>query len=181
MHRAQLMSRIRGFLTKSIGRLLGSNTSEPPSPRLDALDQYQKAVEIVGTDGELSEAELRCLGVLEHELGLSQQRAAGVEREVMGAAKEEIVVRTDGADRYSIKSAAKGIYRDPMRSTHDRFVKTSGLRWVCLMLLVPVPWARRVWALPFLSVLAPSERYAAQRAKRHKKITDWARQALSSR
>jgi hypothetical protein len=47
------------------------------------------------------------------------------------------------------------------------------------MLLVPVPWTRRVWALPFLSVLAPSERYAAQRGKRHKKITDYgARQAL---
>jgi hypothetical protein len=46
------------------------------------------------------------------------------------------------------------------------------------MLLVPVPWARRVWALPFLSVLAPSERYFAKRGKRHKKITDWARQML---
>jgi DDE superfamily endonuclease len=57
-------------------------------------------------------------------------------------------------------------------------VKSSGLRWVCLMLLVPVPWARRVWALPFLSVLAPSERYYADRGKRHKKITDWARQSL---
>jgi hypothetical protein len=80
--------------------------------------------------------------------------------------------------RWGKKIAAKGIYRDPVRSTHERFVKTSGLRWVCLMLLVPVPWAGRVWALPFLSVLAPSERYAAQRGKRHKKITDWARQAL---
>jgi hypothetical protein len=65
-----------------------------------------------------------------------------------------------------------------VRSTHERFVKASGLRWVCLMLLVPVPWAGRVWALPFLSVLAPSERYAAHQGKRHKKITDWARQAL---
>jgi hypothetical protein len=46
------------------------------------------------------------------------------------------------------------------------------------MLLVPVPWAGRVWALPFLSVLAPSERYSAQRGKRHKKTTDWARQIL---
>jgi hypothetical protein len=46
------------------------------------------------------------------------------------------------------------------------------------MLLVPVPWAGRVWALPFLSILAPSERYATERSKRHKKITDWARQAL---
>ena len=80
--------------------------------------------------------------------------------------------------RWGKKIAAKGVYRDPVRSTHERFVKSSGLRWVCLMLLVPVPWARRVWALPFLSVLAPSERYSAKRGKRHKKITDWARQML---
>jgi hypothetical protein len=80
--------------------------------------------------------------------------------------------------RWGKKISAKGIYRDPVRSTHERFVKASGLRWVCLMLLVPVPWARRVWALPFLSILAPSERYAAERGKHHKKITDWAPQAL---
>jgi hypothetical protein len=80
--------------------------------------------------------------------------------------------------RLGKKIAAKGIYRDPVRSTQERFVKSSGLRWVCLVLLVPVPWARRVWALPFLSALAPSERYSAKRGKRHKKITDWARQML---
>jgi hypothetical protein len=81
--------------------------------------------------------------------------------------------------RWGKKIAAKGIYRDPVRSSHEHFVKASALRWVCLMLLVPIPWAGRVWALPFLSVLAPSERYAAERGKkRHKKITDWARQSL---
>jgi DDE superfamily endonuclease len=32
--------------------------------------------------------------------------------------------------------------------------------------------------LPFLSALAPSERYAAKRGKRHKKITEWAWQLL---
>ncbi len=46
------------------------------------------------------------------------------------------------------------------------------------MLLVEIPWASRVWALPFLSVLAPSERYAAERGRRHKKITEWAWQLL---
>ena len=65
----------------------------------------------------------------------------------------------------------QGIYRDPVRPTHETFVKSSGLRWVCVMLLVEVPWASRVWALPFLAALAPSERYAAARGKRHKKIT----------
>jgi len=80
--------------------------------------------------------------------------------------------------RWGAKIAAKGIYRDPVRSSHGHFVKVSGLRWVCLMLLVPVPWASRVWALPFLSVLAPSERYVQERGKPHKKLTDWARQML---
>jgi hypothetical protein len=80
--------------------------------------------------------------------------------------------------RYGRKIAARGVYRDPVRSTHETFVKSSGLRWVCAMLLVEVPWASRVWALPFLSALAPSERYAAKRGKRHKKITEWAWQLL---
>jgi hypothetical protein len=80
--------------------------------------------------------------------------------------------------RYGKKIAARGIYRDPVRSTHEHFVKSSGLRWVCVMLLVEIPWAARVWALPFLSALAPSERYAAKRGKRHKKITEWAWQLL---
>ena len=80
--------------------------------------------------------------------------------------------------RWGKKISAKGVYRDPVRSTPENFVKSSGLRWVCVMLLVQIPWTRRVWALPFLSALAPSERYAAKRSKRHKKITDWAWQLL---
>jgi hypothetical protein len=76
------------------------------------------------------------------------------------------------------KISAKGIYRDPVRSSHSHFVKTSALRWVCLALLVPVPWAARVWSLPFLSVLAYSERYAEEQGKRHKKLTEWAWQLL---
>jgi len=80
--------------------------------------------------------------------------------------------------RYGKKIAARGVYRDPVRSTHETFVKSSGLRWVCVMLLVEIPWASRVWALPFLSALAPSERYAARRGRRHKKITEWAWQLL---
>jgi DDE superfamily endonuclease len=80
--------------------------------------------------------------------------------------------------RWGPKIAARGIYRDPVRSSHEHFVKASGLRWVCMMLLVPVPWAGRVWALPFLSVLAYSERHATELGKRHKKLTDWAWQML---
>lgn len=41
---------------------------------------------------------------------------------------------------------AKGIDRDPVRSSHGHVVKASGLRWLSLMLRVPIPWAGRVWA-----------------------------------
>lgn len=77
------------------------------------------------------------------------------------------------------KIQAKGIYRDPARSSHSHFVKTSALRWVSVALLAEVPWASRVWALPFFSALAPSERYCGERGARHKKITDWAWQMLA--
>jgi hypothetical protein len=54
---------------------------------------------------------------------------------------------------------AKGIYRDPVRSSHSHMLKASGLRWLCAMVLVEIPWAQRVWALPFLTALCPSQRY----------------------
>src|SRR5919201_876887 len=80
--------------------------------------------------------------------------------------------------RRGAKIAAKGIYRDPVRSSKSFFVKTSGLRWLSLMLLAPIPWAQRIWALPFLTVLAPSERYHQERKMPHKQLTDHARQMI---
>ena len=56
------------------------------------------------------------------------------------------------------KLKAKGLYRDAVRSSQSQFVKGSGLRWFSLRWLTPIPWAERVWALPVLTALAPSER-----------------------
>jgi DDE superfamily endonuclease len=70
---------------------------------------------------------------------------------------------------------AKGIYRDPVRSSHSHMVKASGLRWLCAMVLAEIPWARRVWALPFLTALRPSQRYHQQRGQHHKPLPQWAR------
>jgi hypothetical protein len=80
--------------------------------------------------------------------------------------------------RWGIRIKARGIYRDPVRSSRGHVVKASGLRWLCLTLLAPVPWTGSVWALPVLSVLAPSERYATEQGLRHRTLTDRARQAL---
>jgi hypothetical protein len=80
--------------------------------------------------------------------------------------------------RWGRKIKARGIYRDPVRSSRGHFVKTSGLRWISVMLLAPIPGAGRVWALPFLTALAPSERFAREQGRRRTKLTDWARQLL---
>jgi hypothetical protein len=80
--------------------------------------------------------------------------------------------------RRGAKIKAKGVYRDGVRSSHSHFVKATGLRWLCAMLLVEMDWAGRVWALPFLTVLCPSERYHQQRGQKHKKLTDWAGQII---
>jgi hypothetical protein len=80
--------------------------------------------------------------------------------------------------RWGAKIKARAIYRDPVRSSHGHFVKASGLRWLSLMVMVPIPWAGRRWALPFRTVLAPSERWSNEHDRRHKKLTDWARQAI---
>jgi hypothetical protein len=80
--------------------------------------------------------------------------------------------------RRGAKIAAKGVYRDAARSSKRCMTQASGLRWLAMMLLVPIPWAERVWALPFFTVLAPSERYHQQRGQRHKTLADWARQMI---
>ena len=104
-------------------------------------------------------------------LGILVQTFAPTGTIVLGI--DETIERRRGA-----RIKAKGIYRDPVRSSRSHFVKASGLRWLSVMLLAPIPWAQKVWALPFLTILAPSERYYQECPRGHKKLTDWARQAL---
>jgi hypothetical protein len=73
---------------------------------------------------------------------------------------------------------AKGLSRDPVRSSHAHVVKASGLRWLGCLVLTPIAWANRVWALPFLTVLCPSERFYAQRGRRHQTLLDRAWQMI---
>ncbi len=61
--------------------------------------------------------------------------------------------------RWGEQIEALGVYRDPVRASHGHLVKAQGLRWVSLMRRAEIPWAGRVWALPFLTVRAPSRPY----------------------
>jgi hypothetical protein len=92
----------------------------------------------------------------------------------------EVVIAVDDTieRRWGAKIKARGIYRDPVRSSQGQFVKTSGLRWLSLAVMLPVPFAARRWALPFLTILAPSARWSEAQGKRHKTLTDRARQAI---
>jgi DDE superfamily endonuclease len=79
--------------------------------------------------------------------------------------------------RWGAKIKARGIYRDPVRSSKGHFVKASGLRWLSAMLLVRVPWAGRIMGLPFLTLLAPSKRFYLSKSRVPKTLLDWGRQA----
>ena len=60
--------------------------------------------------------------------------------------------------RWGAPISARDIDRDPVRSGYGHCAKASSLSWLCVMPLAPVPWAgSHVWALPFLTALAPSE------------------------
>jgi hypothetical protein len=138
-------------------------------------------------------------------IGLSQDKAFGKFHRVLNRAKYsmldmsrhllELLVRSfTEAEQYLVfgvdetierrrgnRIHKKGVYRDPVRSSGSHFVKTTGLRWMVMMLLTPLPWLTQgaYWALPFLTALCPSKRfYRTKTRRRPKKLTDWARQFI---
>ena len=101
----------------------------------------------------------------------------------LGSSTEPLVFGIDETveRRWGRKIAAKGRYRDPVRSTDDQVVMTPGLQWVSLMLLTRIGWAGRHWALPFLTALVVSARYDRRKGRRHQTVTDYAQQMLVCR
>ena len=78
---------------------------------------------------------------------------------------------------HASKRAASIVTRcGPRRDTSSKPVGCAG--FFSLMVVVPISWSGRHWALPFLTVLAPSARWSETHRKRHKTLTDWARQAI---
>jgi DDE superfamily endonuclease len=88
-------------------------------------------------------------------------------------AADETLERRTGPKIYAL-----GSFRDPVRSTKKRKVMSFGLRWISMMLLVRVPWSARVWALPFLTVLAPGPKPHGRTNRRHKTSVDWIGQMI---
>ena len=85
-----------------------------------------------------------------------------------------LVVVDDTIERRGGKRiTARGCYRDACRSTESNVITCFGLKWICFTLLVPLPWNDRVWALPFMTLLAPSEAANKARHRPHKTSIDW--------
>jgi DDE superfamily endonuclease len=73
----------------------------------------------------------------------------------------------------------KGWFRDAVRSTGPKVVTSRGIRWLCLCLLVSVPWSTREWALPFLVVPLLSEKTCQKLKKRHRSGVEWTARLLA--
>ena len=71
-----------------------------------------------------------------------------------------------------------GIYRDGVKSSHKHIVKSSGVRWQVMQVLVTLPWSRRVWGLPFLSVMVPAASAVRSGKRGYKSSLDWAIQMV---
>jgi hypothetical protein len=80
--------------------------------------------------------------------------------------------------RQGDKIEDKSVFRDAARSSKKHLVTSFGLRWVSMALLVSVPWSSRIWALPFLTVLAPSRKTNEANGKRHKTRIRWVMQMI---
>ena len=76
------------------------------------------------------------------------------------------------------KIKAKGAYRDAVASSQSRVVISFGLKWECMTLIVPLPWCKRPWALPFMMILSPSKKSDDAAGKIHKTSIDWTIQMM---
>jgi hypothetical protein len=68
--------------------------------------------------------------------------------------------------RYGRRVAYKGRYHDAVRSAPGHTATCSGIRWLCVSVLVRVPWNTRRWALPFLTVPCPTPAAGRKLGKR---------------
>lgn len=90
----------------------------------------------------------------------------------------EIVMDETLERRWGRQISKRGHWRDSLRSSQQHSVSTSGLRWVTMALVVTLPWTKRHWALPFLSVLSTTPKVSTRLKRRHKTLARLARQMV---
>jgi len=91
-------------------------------------------------------------------------------RTFAGGGTRDIVIDETLERRWGRKIHKRGHYRDSLLSSQERRVRTSGLRWITMALVVTLPWTKLRWALPFFSVLATPPAVSEALGQRHKTI-----------
>ena len=97
---------------------------------------------------------------------------------VAGGGELTFVIDETLERRWGRRINKRGHYRDPLASSKQRSVATSGLRWIVLTLVITPPWTPRPWALPVLSVPAPTPEVSRRLGRRHKTVPQRARQMM---
>jgi hypothetical protein len=90
----------------------------------------------------------------------------------------EIVMDETLERRWGSRISKRGHWRDSLLSSKERSVSSSGLRWVTMALVVTLPWTKRHWALPFLSVLTTTPKGSERLKRRHKTLARLAQQMV---
>ncbi len=90
----------------------------------------------------------------------------------------EIVMDETLERRWGRKISKRGHWRDSLLSSKERSVSSPGLRWVTMALVVRLPWTKRRWALPFLSVLATTPKVSEKLKRQHKTLAHLAQQMV---
>ena len=80
----------------------------------------------------------------------------------------ELVVDGTLERRRGRQVAWKGRFHDATRSQSGHVITSDGIHWACVMLLASVPWSRRRWALPFLTIPTFTPATSAKLGKPHR-------------
>jgi hypothetical protein len=97
---------------------------------------------------------------------------------ISGQERPVILIDETLERRKGKKIRAKGYYRDAVRSSRSKPVNTTGLKWLVMALSFRFSFAKRAFALPFFTVLEPSERCMKKQGRRHKTTLDWSIQMV---
>ena len=74
--------------------------------------------------------------------------------------------------RWGRRIRLRGHYRDPLASSREQSVSSSGLRWLVVAVVVRLPWTDRPRALPVLSIPAPGPKVSEREGRRHKTVAE---------
>lgn len=90
----------------------------------------------------------------------------------------EIAIDETLERRWGPQIHKRGHYRDSALSSRTHAVSSPGLRWIVMAVVVPLPWSKQPWALPFLVVLATTPSVSEQLGLRHHTVGERARQMI---